>query len=673
MVDQPLELHPSTPYVPRPCGPYELADRFQPIVLRQYDYHSKDLFDIAFSVTRESNFVPCQAGDVTFYPLPFGVGVFRDAISIKYDGPVLDPDPAVFPSFGLLFIAFPLTKRATLAGEIFTNHSSSGMGFVPYPGDKATVFHWLASHISQTIDFSEIPAVDPFPARHQDPSQFAPPPLRTVHRAPIPALPRDAYAGRALSEILVPSLTKPDPPLLKIGNLLFSFARPGLVTVNGADIAPGLDSLSFGFPLTESGIVASCPLRRLPRWTPFAPNDAALRAALVELVQHAIDPDCPAPALDWEALSAAYVAIEALPTPPDPREFTPGPDPPASPIAQRRRTREAAIAAGRPVALDASKYRGMPLDQIALVPGKPCRVGGLVFYPRPGSAFVIGRDLHPRLDGMFVAFRIAGGRLRTRQCFVATDRGWKLFGRNNPEFLPAILALVEHAIDPVRPMPDMERPMPNVRSEPSVPVADGERRMPVADGERPVPVEDGERPVPVEDGDALDTPELLWEAMVRVPREEWSGLRQAGGERERWLADFVRGVRERKDLSDETKVATIGRALSGALDMPNLDWEALAEAAEGLPPEIFEAITIAKRETYLTAVVYETPDRDVLERDEEIKTYVEMDEFEIDLRHRREAVPLDVGCDFEHEIEASLEPDPEEVAARERWEVERLK
>jgi hypothetical protein len=109
-------------------------------------------------------------------------------------------------------------------------------------------------------------------------------------------------------------------------------------------------------------------------------------------------------------------------------------------------------------------------------------------------------------------------------------------------------------------------------------------------------------------------------------------------------------VRKKTTLSDARKIEKIsaalklnpdrdmyadGRARLAALELPNVDWKALEEAVQGLPDEIVVTIRDAKRATYVTAVTFDTPERALLERDEDIRAYMETEEFQIHLRNRQ--------------------------------------
>jgi hypothetical protein len=154
------------------------------------------------------------------------------------------------------------------------------------------------------------------------------------------------------------------------------------------------------------------------------------------------------------------------------------------------------------------------------------------------------------------------------------------------------------------------------------------------------------------DEDALEESELLWQAMLRVPREEHSACRDRGDARETWPADYVRQIRKIKGMPAAQKTAQVLTLVHHALEMPNLDWKVLEEAVDGMPEEIVEGVRAAKRATYLSAVVCELPDRAVLELDEDVRAYMETDEFAADLRSRREELRGLQQVEREREVRA---------------------
>jgi hypothetical protein len=445
--------------------------------------------------------------------------------------------------------------------------------------------------------------------------------------------------------------------MCRVGGLIFHpilrnapRTRPSLLAagVRGDDISRFLVGIWFAFRIPDGStphrLQQTTPYRKTFRgWRPFAENCPQLQTVVVQTIVHTIDPSVAAPDLLepfspsddamsegetlWQAILRLYNETEVVEQP-NPVDYVLPPDPADSPAGILQRKRKEALAAGQPIVLDRQSYVKRALPEIPILieqDGAPraCRIGGLTFFPRPSSVFVKGEDLYPRFEGMYFAFRIdRTPRIRTDKCFVSTDRGWSLYGKNNPDFLPTVVALIQYAIDPENnPKPFME-------------------------GRAALDLESDSL-----DGD--DGVELLWEAMVRVPREEYSEIqvRCKSETMEIWLAEYVKKVWNDKKMGDEKKHKLVKSCFEGAELLTLVDWNALEEVIKTLPPEYLGLMKEAKKRTYVSACRDDDPEKEILEKDPEIVDYSQTEDFQLALA----AVALPV------ELEVEAKPDADEL------------
>jgi hypothetical protein len=620
----------------RPLGRRrELAPAYQPIVLPASDFTGKDLFQIPFSYERGPELVACQAGNIIFYPLK-QLGVYARALSWR----CADPSGE--------WLAAPLNNRNCLLPIVFTNATTSGVGWTPHRGDKRSLFRSLSDRIHPTITFSELKEPIPQPAKRRDPRKFVPkndPPDSYYGR-----LATRARSDRQLSLISLPAPEKIDLSALtvtferdgkfygcKVGGLVFwpLFHIPHLTRKRrpsklvgfycfGASLSSGLEGLDFGFRF--KGLPGEVLQRCREGWCPFCPDRSKVAGVIIRLVQHAIDPRLPTFDLgrpfhtgtrieQFETLSQAirrFYARQYVPKVADPAAFVHPPDPADIPAFQLSQKFKAIREAGRPIAVAQADWKGKPLDQIPLVfqgdgtLQKSCRVGNLTLYPRrTTTVFVRGEDLCPHFDGLVWGFRLSKTVpqvMSTDKCFISTDKNWFLYGRKNPEFLPVIIGLIRHAIDPAVPAPRL-----NV-------LAGAVREDDTLDGGRG---------------------ELLWQAMLRSPREEFSTLPKSlvapdGPKRaETWLPTYIESVLQNKAINDDKKKRTVEKAFTGeGVLLPFVDWKMLAAKAELLPPGCAQLVQAAKRAAFVNAVAEESPEVKLFEDDPEMMAISRTDAFQ---------------------------------------------
>jgi hypothetical protein len=81
----------------------------------------------------------------------------------------------------------------------------------------------------------------------------------------------------------------------------------------------------------------------------------------------------------------------------------------------------------------------------------PCKVGGLLIYPRSNrvSVFVRGEDIYPEFHGMTFGFRIQtkNNFLVAQKIFSLTEYGRKIYTKHNQDFNQNIFGLMNHAIN----------------------------------------------------------------------------------------------------------------------------------------------------------------------------------------------------------------------------------
>jgi hypothetical protein len=364
------------------------------IVLQEDAFVGKDLNEIVIKTLRGRDVLSCRVGGVIFYRMMFAQskndGIrsgrrsslwgFSRVVYFRYDNgdsESVEDNPETLQE--ILFLAIPLDKRNQMVtNRVFTSDTPSGIGWLPYRGDPMKVAQWLARRIHPSVTVSTLREIKlvPAPPVNDPPDSFKAQLIKAREKAlaasKVAALPHDAYKGKNINEIIIPTRN------FRAGKVVFYMASlprgvrsviaecTRVPTQNDDEVPVCRSSAWFAFPVSETNQLLTGEL-----------FSSRLGHCLTRFLED------PLPIVRWFARHIHHsVKVTELAFQPPPRPRPSLPDRDDSYIVVRAKRAEVARAARQVIVLNPKFFKGKELYEIPMQvqEGHVLQVGGCSFW-----------------------------------------------------------------------------------------------------------------------------------------------------------------------------------------------------------------------------------------------------------------------------------------------------